>query len=104
VNNAGINGNDDSGGGNAFRHCLAACLVSRACGSSGRRSWDNREDQRRASGRIDYDNNQVGYRAAENPGECWDNCMSAWDNEELICGGSTCPPPDRGYPRPGPNW
>ena len=58
----GIDGNDDAGGGNAFRHCLAACQSSKTCGEdSARRFWNGREDASTGAGRQDLANNGVGF-------------------------------------------
>jgi len=98
----GLNGNDDRGGGNAFRHCLSGCEVSRQCGKEGEKSWDGREDPSTGSGRQDLENNKVGYDQAKKKGSCWDNCMKAWQNGGLRCGQNACPPPRRKFPQPEP--
>jgi len=102
VQRSGINGNDDRGGGNAFRHCLIGCEVSKQCGKGGEKSWDGRENPKTGSGRQDLDNNKVGYDQAKNKGSCWDNCMKAWEDGGLHCGQNPCPPPERRVPQPEP--
>ena len=97
LENAGIDGNADETGGNAFRHCLAACQSSKACGSdSAKRFWDGRE--RHPDGSVDeqdYSNNHVGYANAAKS-SCWDACMASWNGGSLTCssGGQyhNCPP------------
>ena len=86
-----IDGNDDVGGGNAFRHCLATCQSVRACGSGCARCfWDGRENPADPAGQQDLANNQVGYGIQ---GSCWDGCHNAWRNGQLTCQGLPCPPP-----------
>jgi RHS repeat-associated protein len=88
----GIDGNDDPGGGNAFRHCLAACQSAKTCGEeSAKRFWNGREDGSTASGRQDLDNNAIGFGNASQS-SCWDACMKSWNGGGLRCGTGPCPP------------
>lgn len=100
VNRSGIDGNSDRTGGNAFKHCLAACYVSLQCGEAGEKSWDRRENPKTAAGRQDLANNNVGYMMAKKEGSCWDNCMNVWMADELYCGGEPCPPPQERVAEP----
>jgi hypothetical protein len=87
----GIDGSSDDGG-NAFRHCLAACQSSKTCGEdSAKRFWNGRENGDTSSGKQDIGNNEVGFGLASEE-SCWDACKKAWNNGELICRGKPCPP------------
>ena len=87
-----INGNDDKGGGNAFRHCLVACQSSKTCGEeSAMDFWNGREDPSEGSGQQDLANNAVGFGNASKS-SCWDACMTSWNNGELTCSEGPCPP------------
>lgn len=87
-----INGNDDRGGGNAFRHCLAACQSSKTCGEeSAMDFWNGREDPSTPMGQQDLANNAVGFGNASKS-SCWDACMNSWNNGELTCSEGPCPP------------
>jgi hypothetical protein len=100
----GIDGNDDAGGGNAFRHCLASCQSSKTCGEdSAKRFWNGREDGSTPSGRQDLGNNGVGFGNASQS-SCWNACMNSWNGGGLICGNGPCPPrqPPNNPPNPTP--
>lgn len=87
---AGIDGGDNAGGGNAFRHCLASCQTVRACGATCSQSfWDGRETPGHPEDDQDLANNAVD-RGIQ--GSCWDGCKNAWDNGQLNCQGNPCPP------------
>jgi len=95
-----IDGTDDPGGGNAFRHCLASCQTSRACGRGCSQDfWDGRETPGTPADDQDLANNAVG-RGIQ--GSCWDGCMDAWNNGGLNCGGNPCPPRVMPPPLPDP--
>jgi uncharacterized protein RhaS with RHS repeats len=97
---AGIDGNDDRSGGNAFRRCLVACQASKACGAeSAQRYWDGREDGRGIESQQDLANNKLGYSLASQS-SCWDACMNAWSTGALNCLGKPCPA--RRKPQPVP--
>ena len=86
-----IDGGDNAGGGNAFRHCLAACQSVRTCGRQCAQSfWDGRETPGVPADDQDLANNAVGYGVT---GSCWEGCMRAWRGGSLNCQGNPCPPP-----------
>ena len=89
----GIDGSDDPGGGNAFRHCLASCQSTNACGADcSEWFWDGRETPGVAEDDQDLANKQAG-RGNANESSCWDACTDDWENGGLDCQGTTCPPP-----------
>ena len=101
-----INYNDPWSGGNAFQHCVNACRASKLCGAAAaKRFWDDREDPQAADGRMDLENNRVGYAVASQA-SCWEVCMKSWKEGGLSCMRGPCPPPPR--PKPPvempPNW
>jgi len=103
---SGIKDRDDVGGGNAFLHCVIGCQLTRTCGKSAQKTWDDRENPSNPtpSNQQDLNNNHNGYGVADQPGSCWDNCMKLWDKGELSCEGGTkkCPPPANHPPEPKP--
>lgn len=85
-------------GGNAFRHCVAACQAKKGCGCASA-FWTFREGTPGSvDDRQDLANNSVGFSLAEG-GSCWDACKEAWRDGKLTCkqrpegGLGQCPPP-----------
>jgi len=90
----GSSAQSDLAGGNGFRHCLATCQATKACGEECAKDfWDGRENPSSGAGQQDLANNQVGYSVASSGGSCWDGCMMAWKNKKLDCKGKPCPAP-----------
>ncbi len=96
----------NSSGGNAMRHCLAACSTAAACGvDCARDFWNGRESPGTSPGqKMDIANNNVGIGLGSQtniPGECFDKCLQAWNTGQLTCkNGKLCPPPGSTYPHP----
>ena len=87
----GIDGNDDDGGGNAFRHCLAACQSAKTCGEDSAKRFRDGREKGKPGAEQDLANNSAGYKNASQS-SCWDACMNSWNNGGLTCKGKPCPP------------
>jgi hypothetical protein len=90
----GIDGNDDRGGGNAYRHCLATCRTSKICGwPCASAFWNGRENPNNRAGQQDIRNNNNGIGVFHGGGGCQGGCKRAWRRGDLDCLGAPCPPP-----------
>jgi RHS repeat-associated protein len=101
----GIDGGDDLSGGNPFRHCLATCQATKACGSScARKFWTEREkNPRDPADSQDLMNNEDGYSCAASS-SCWDCCMRSWGTGNLTCTINTAQGPQQLPCAPPPGW
>lgn len=70
----GVRIGDETYGGNAYLHCVAACRANKAC-SGAKRFWDGRETSGTLDGDMNLANNAVGYGIQ---GDCWQGCADAW--------------------------
>lgn len=77
----GVRINDETYGGNAYLHCVAACRANKACPGA-KKFWDGRETPGTLDGDMDLANNAVGYGIQ---GDCWQGCADAWRNGSLTC-------------------
>jgi len=77
----GVRIGDETYGGNAYLHCVAACRANKACAGA-KRFWDGREPPGTLDGDMDLANNAVGYAIQ---GDCWQGCADAWRNGSLTC-------------------
>ncbi len=74
---------NDFNGGNAIRHCMAACRSNKVC-KGAKEFWDGLEDGKKQSSKMDLANNKVGYGLSKKS-SCLDACDKALRDGKLTC-------------------